>query len=254
MEKIDQQAAIAELARRGLGPDGRPMAAGQRQAPVAQWPQGATALPNGTVGMMGPRGGWTNLGRQKQDFTEGASKAGEFASRMQGAEENIQRLAFRGKKTRTLGDVSMSTFGTGKEGTGSPLNRFRSAEDQLLEAAQREWLAALLRKDTGAAVTKEEFQLYGPMYLPMDGDKPEVLEQKRLARERAFKGSVATSEGHFETNFGRPYYPNELSGRSPLRRPGGPQYKPPTRQPAKGGDDLSRMTEAQLRALIARGQ
>lgn len=236
MEKINQQAAVAELARRGLGPDGRPMPEGQRQAPAAQWPREATALPNGSIGMMGPRGGWVNLGKQRQDFTEGASKAGEFASRMQGAERDLSEMAFQGKKTRTLGDVTMSTFGTDKTGSGGPLNRFRSAPDQMLEAAQREWLAALLRKDTGAAVTKEEFQLYGPMYLPQDGDKPEVIEQKRRARERAFKGSVATSEGHFETNFGRPYYPNELSGRSPMRRPGGPEYRPPQRnQPAKGG-------------------
>lgn len=53
--------------------------------------------------------------------------------------------------------------------------------------AGREFLAAILRKDTGAAVTKAEFDLYGPMFLPTPGDSEEVLGQKRVARERAMQ-------------------------------------------------------------------
>ena len=204
---------------------------GAQPTQASGWPATARVLPNNKVFAPNGKGGVIALGNLRPDFTESASKAGDFASRMQGAEEDIARLSFSGKKTRTPGDVSVSGFLAGEEGTGGPLNFLRSGADQSLEAAQREWIAALLRKDTGAAVTPQEFKLYGPMYFPQPGDKPETIAQKQRARERAFRGSVSSSEGSFETNFGRPYYPTELSGRSPLRRPGGPQYNPKTQAP-----------------------
>jgi len=202
----------------------------QPQAPQTQWPAGATRLPNGNVVMRNPRGGVTNLGRSQPDFTEAAAKAGEYASRMQGAEGTLATVEYNtGRTQRTLGDNTMSGFLAGDEGSAGPLNAFRSSTDQQLEQAQREWIAALLRRDTGAAVTPQEFRLYGPMYLPQPGDSPAVIEQKRAARERAFNGLVGSSEGHFQHNFGSDYYPGVLSGRSPLDRPALEQGRQRTR-------------------------
>lgn len=68
---------------------------------------------------------------------------------------------------------------------------------QLGRQAAAEWLAAILRKDTGAAITNQEFDLYGPMFLPMPGDSPATLEQKRTARKRAedaIKSGLGTAE------------------------------------------------------------
>lgn len=62
---------------------------------------------------------------------------------------------------------------------------FQDADYQVAKRAADEFLAAILRKDTGAAITNEEFKLYGPMYLPMPGDKPELLEAKAKARQEA---------------------------------------------------------------------
>lgn len=64
-------------------------------------------------------------------------------------------------------------------------NYMVSPEFQQGNQAASEWLAAILRKDTGAAITKNEFDLYGPMYIPQPGDTPEVLQQKQAARKRA---------------------------------------------------------------------
>lgn len=55
------------------------------------------------------------------------------------------------------------------------------------ERAGREFLAVVLRKDTGAAVTQQEFDLYGPMYLPVPGDDIGTLQSKRIARERVME-------------------------------------------------------------------
>jgi hypothetical protein len=66
-------------------------------------------------------------------------------------------------------------------------NALVSKEYQLGQQAGREFLAAMLRKDSGGAITKEEEQNYGRMYLPQPGDAPEVMEQKRVARSRAME-------------------------------------------------------------------
>jgi hypothetical protein len=66
-----------------------------------------------------------------------------------------------------------------------------SPEFQQAKQAAREFLAVVLRKDTGAAITNQEFDIYGPMYLPWPGDSPQVLEQKRDARARVMQGIEA---------------------------------------------------------------
>lgn len=60
----------------------------------------------------------------------------------------------------------------------------------------REWIAALLRKDTGAAVTKTEWDLYFPTYFPQPGDSKAVQEQK-LARRVAEASKLRASSGGF---------------------------------------------------------
>mgnify|MGYP000035114579 CR=1 FL=1 len=51
----------------------------------------------------------------------------------------------------------------------------------------QEFLMSLLRKDTGAAITNKEFDLYGPVYLPQPGDGPEQIRRKAEARARALQ-------------------------------------------------------------------
>lgn len=65
---------------------------------------------------------------------------------------------------------------------------FQDEEYQRGRRAANEFLAMVLRKDTGAQVTNEEFALYGPIYIPMPGDKPGVIADKRRAREQFLKG------------------------------------------------------------------
>jgi hypothetical protein len=70
-------------------------------------------------------------------------------------------------------------------------NYLKSTEFQQAEQAGKEFLQAILRKDTGAAITKEETAEYGTVYLPQPGDSPEVLMQKQTSRERAIRAIEA---------------------------------------------------------------
>lgn len=63
----------------------------------------------------------------------------------------------------------------------------QSPEFQQAQQAGKEFLQAILRKDTGAAITPQETAEYGSVYLPVPGDTPVVLEQKRVSRKRALE-------------------------------------------------------------------
>jgi hypothetical protein len=64
-------------------------------------------------------------------------------------------------------------------------NRFKSDEVQAYNAAKLNWIAAVLRKESGAAIAKKEYNDADFQYFPQDGDSPEVVKQKQSLRELA---------------------------------------------------------------------
>jgi len=110
-------------------------------------------------------------------LTETQSKDLSFYQRGAGA-ENILRN-FEG---------SLTSAGNAALGSVPGVGNFLTSKDyQQAQQAGREVLAAILRKDTGAAVTQSEMELYGSMFLPKPGDAPAVVQQKREARQRALE-------------------------------------------------------------------
>lgn len=71
---------------------------------------------------------------------------------------------------------------------GSISNYFKTDKFRQAEQTGRELLAVILRKDTGAAVTPQEFTMYGDIYLPRPGDDAATVVQKRAARATAIEG------------------------------------------------------------------
>ena len=57
----------------------------------------------------------------------------------------------------------------------------------------KEFLAAVLRKESGGAITQDEWGSYGPMYIPAPGDGPDQITRKRAARDRAMAALKATA-------------------------------------------------------------
>ena len=123
--------------------------------------------PDGTVSFaQGPNAG--------KGLTEQQSKDAVFSTRAKGASANLNQ--FEGALTSPK-DTIAAQFPFG--------NYAVSKEFQQGTQAGREWMTAILRKDTGAAITKEEDASYGKTYLPQPGDGPEVIAQKQQARARA---------------------------------------------------------------------
>jgi len=70
----------------------------------------------------------------------------------------------------------------------------KSEKRQTVEQAERDFVNAVLRRESGAAISPAEFENARKQYFPQPGDPPEVIAQKRAAREVATQG-VMTSAG-----------------------------------------------------------
>jgi len=116
-------------------------------------------------------------GAQAKPFTEGQSKDNVYVTRAQGALEVLDPVADQ--------LVSAASRAANVDPTGFIRSRIQSPEFQVAQQAGNEFLQAILRKDTGAAITEQEQQLYGQTYLPQPGDSPQVLTEKKAARRRA---------------------------------------------------------------------
>lgn len=115
-------------------------------------------------------------GNAARPFTEAQSKDNVFFARASGALQALEPVA----------DALASRGERLAEGVPLGLGRELQSEDfQVALNAGNEFLQAILRKDTGAAITAQEQVLYGETYLPQPGDGPAVLEAKRQARARA---------------------------------------------------------------------
>lgn len=109
-------------------------------------------------------------------FTESQSKDNVYATRARGSLDDVQQHE---QALTNLGDAAAGAipFNLG--------NYAQSEEYQLGRNAGLEFLQAILRKDTGAAITSQEQEEYGRVYLPQPGDKPATIARKREARIRA---------------------------------------------------------------------
>ncbi len=66
-------------------------------------------------------------------------------------------------------------------------NEFLSGEAQQFFQAERDFINAVLRRESGAVISEEEFDNARRQYIPQPGDKDEVLEQKRRNRQTVLR-------------------------------------------------------------------
>ena len=136
---------------------------------------GGVKAPSGTQLSVGPDGQVSFVqGSGMKPLTEAQSKDTVFVTRASGALPKIDELG------NELTSAAQNAVG------GLPFGNYaKTAKFQQAEQAGKEFLQAILRKDTGAAITAEETAEYGSVYLPRPGDSPEVLTQKQESRRRA---------------------------------------------------------------------
>lgn len=205
-----------------VGPDGQPKVLFQEpKTGKTQWRPATPeeiedfGLPAGTSLAIDEKTGAPRVLTKQRQYTEFAGKAAEFGHRMAGAGPQIDQM-------EALPDFDANRV----------WNKAAAASHQTSKnyrTAMGEWLAALLRKDTGAAVTPQEFEFYGSMYFPVPGDTPQQVEMKRGARKRAYEGVVAASQGASQEWFPKDFEEAPPPGPSPTPKPNPGGAAPPLR-------------------------
>jgi hypothetical protein len=77
---------------------------------------------------------------------------------------------------------------------GAITNKFAlSPTDQRAEQAQRDFVNAVLRQESGAAISPAEFENAGKQYFPQPGDSDAVIAQKARNRQLAIQGFDANA-------------------------------------------------------------
>jgi hypothetical protein len=115
-------------------------------------------------------------------FERGNAANAELASN--GAALTNAATGERGAIRAGIDTTLRSLPGIGNSGV---VNSLVSNERQKAEQSGREFINAILRKDSGAALTDPEIAEYGRTYLPQPGDGDDVLKQKAVARTRALQ-------------------------------------------------------------------
>lgn len=176
----------------------RVVAQGENRGPqVTQLsPQEVAALnlPEGTVAQRRADGSINVVSKGGSErYTEGQRQAGAFAYRLQNASQSLQRLQQSGVVRPS---PAILAFGEGRI-----LENALSSTDRRWLQAAREWLAPVLRKDTGAAVTPGELVTYMGIYLASPTDDPATLAQKAQARRVAEEALRAQAGGAYNEMF-----------------------------------------------------
>ena len=99
-----------------------------------------------------------------------------------------------------------------------------SAKQQQTEQARRDFVNAVLRKESGAVISPTEFENATRQYFPQPGDSKEVIAQKRTNRETAIK-ALGIQAG---------------PGAGNIRQPGAAAPRPPA------GIDLRNLSDTEL--------
>ena len=158
-------------------------------------------LPDGSVGyaqpgnregappqlMMQP-GTNTPLTKPPAPPTDTQANANLFLSRMVGSDSVLQNLETSISREGLAAKQAAESVPLIGGALSAGANYALSPNQQKVEQAQRDFLNAVLRKESGAVISKEEFANANKQYFPQPGDSKAVIEQKRKNRQTAISG------------------------------------------------------------------
>jgi hypothetical protein len=139
-----------------------------------------TTNPDGTVSLT--EGPLSN----RPKLTEGEAKNAGFLERVNKSSQVLDALEGQGTSlyNKTIGNIPVVG------------NYARSQDAQKYDQAKRDFVNAVLRRESGAVISDQEFANAEQQYFPQPGDGPEVIAQKRANREAARKGlDIGSGQG-----------------------------------------------------------
>lgn len=120
------------------------------------------------------------LGPKDKPLTDSQAKAALFGARAEQSDKILNDLAAQG--------TVKSIPGTNMPFVGGAITAVSPANQQRLEQAKRDFINAVLRRESGAVISPQEFDNAEKQYFPQIGDKPETIKQKAQNRATAIRG------------------------------------------------------------------
>lgn len=120
--------------------------------------------------------------------TEFQSKSGIYGARAESADKTINALHGKydpGVLSAKSAVAKLPLVGGVAEYAA---NKFLTKEAQMVEQAKRDFINAVLRQESGAAIAQHEFENADRQYFPQPGDSEEVIAQKARNRSTAIQG------------------------------------------------------------------
>lgn len=123
-----------------------------------------------------------------KDLTESQALSAGFAARMAYNNKVIDDTIKAGYTPKTLTEF------------GWIPDRFKTQSRKSYESAKNNWIAAQLRKESGAAIGPQEYEQADLQYFPQPGDSNDVIQQKaelRKVAERTMKAAVGRNSDFY---------------------------------------------------------
>jgi hypothetical protein len=192
-----EQAAMIAAGKFSTGPNGEilfvtPEAIFPNAAPASKPPP---EVPPGTVAAQTTKPSPDMPGvrpvtppKADKPLTESESKIFQFTRRADAADKTLKDLEYEGG--RTVSRFLERNVPGGNYLVGDNYQKFSQAK--------REFINALLRRESGAVIGAEEEANFDKQYMPQPGDGAAVIEQKRKARLRAVQAMKEELGGKYK--------------------------------------------------------
>lgn len=170
-------------------------------------PDGSTPPPGSSMGDVAAAGGRV----ADVPLTEDQSKATMFYHRASNMDQELSASTYNPAGIRGFFDRATA---------GDPVTNWAaSGAGQEYVNQGKNFIAAILRKESGATITPAEWEQGQQLYIPMPGDAPQVIEQKAQNRKLAVETlKVAGQEGIARLPSGQSVTP-DFSPRPPADEP-----------------------------------
>lgn len=121
--------------------------------------------------------------KPEPDLKEWQVQSGVYGKRLNQAEDVFKDLEDKGYNRADWLEGAKDKL-SGLWGAG----HFTSDDLKRQQQAERNFVTATLRKESGASISKGEFETAEKQYFPREGDSPEVIAQKRANRQQVIEG------------------------------------------------------------------
>jgi hypothetical protein len=164
--------------------------AGTRAPAGYQWTEdemGVEPIPGGPKDTSQPAGSVSGSNDRKP-MSEGQAKAFNFASRMDIAHRQLLELEEEALAGSNVIDPLIQSLGTMNNMFGTAVSGLSGEANQRNMQARRDFINAVLRRESGAVIADSEFANAERQYFPQPGDSPETIRQKQRNRLVALEG------------------------------------------------------------------